>query len=271
MPGSNPFVPIECKTCPMPSLTVLRAIVLVASVTLSAHAYAADAATSAPTGSHATEIAVLKAQLETTRQFQDSFMSMGLWTLTGVITAALALGVFGWYTSKTNYERDREALQREAKALREATESALKDGIQRAAKTLEDALVARQTAIQQAVEKVVQAKINGLLATIGSLADEVFELKSAALEAEADAAVVKKNFGSAVRQYGQLLGLQTKAGFDEYEAADILDKLRSVVKVSGTKLDAETVNNVVETLLRLPTRHHAASEPLIKDLKRCLQ
>ena len=252
-------------------MTLLRAFVFLASVILAAHAHAADAPASAPTALQTTETAVLKAQLETMRQFQDSFMSMGQWTLGGVIAAALALGVFGWHTSKANYERDRDALQREAQALRDATHSALKNGIQQAAKNLDDALGARQTAIQQAVEKVVQARVNGLLATIGSLEDEVLELKAAALEAEADAAVVKKNFGWAVRQYGQLLVLQTKAGTDEYEAADILDKLRSIVKVPGTSLDAETVNNVVEALLRLPKRHHAASEPLIEDLKRCLQ
>ena len=247
------------------------AVALILLATLAAFTNAADAPASAPTGSNVTETAILKAQLETTRQFQDSFISMGQWTLTGVITVSLALAGFGWYTSKKNYDRDRDSLQREANALRDILDSALKTGIQQTGKALEDALTARQTAIQIAIEKVVQARINGFSATISNLEYEVLELKSTALESEADAAAIKKNYGWAVRLYGQLLALQTKGDIDEYEAPGILDKIRSIVKAPGTRLDAETVNTTVEALSGLPRRHQAACEQLIEDLKRCLQ
>lgn len=234
-------------------------------------AFGAEPAASAASSAQVAEIAVLKAQLEVMRQMQESFLSMAQWTLGTAIAVAFALAAFGWHTNKTNYERDREALQADAKALRESLEAMLKERLHEAQGVMEKALMARQAAIQGAVEKSIQGKFESLTSRINSVSNDVHELQAEAMEKEADEAAGKQIYGWAVFQYSRVLDLYVKRETDEYEAADILDKLLKIVRTPGVNLDAETVNTAVETLQRLPKRHHAACEPLIAGLKRCLR
>ena len=246
---------------------LLWLILLAATVTV----LAAEPASAPASAAQAAEIAVLKAQLDVMRQMQDSFLSMAQWALGTAVAVGLALAAFGWHTNKTNYERDREALQSEAKALRDSLAATLKEGLREAQSAVDQSLAARQTAIQAAVEKANQAKLDAQAAKLNGVRDDVYQIQAESMEKEADESVTKAMYGWAVYKYGQVLDLYVTRHTDEYEAADILDKLLKIVRTQGVSLDADTVNTAVETLQRLPKRHHAACEPLISGLKRCLR
>lgn len=249
----------------------IQSLILLAALTMVIpNASATEKAANSQTTNQASEIAILKAQLDTTRQMQDSFLSMAQWTLGSAIVVALALAVFGWHTNKINYDRDREAIQSESKSVRESLNIAVREGLHESSLSLENTLSKRQNEIQQAVERVLQGKINALSSTISSVKDDVLGIQAEFIEKEANDAVDKKRFGWAVYQYGLLLDIYVKRNTDHYEASDVLDKLFKIVRTPSISLDADTVNKIVTTLQRLPKSHHAACEPLISELKECL-
>lgn len=233
-------------------------------------AFAAEPASAPASAVQATEISVLKAQLDVMRQMQDSFLSMVQWALGTAVAVGLALAAFGWHTNKTNYERDREALQSEGKAIRDSLAATLKDGMRDAQTAVDKSLAARQAAIQAGVEKTIQARLDAQAAKLNAVTDDVYQIQAESMEKEADESVTKGMYGWAVYKYVQVLDLYVTRDTDEYETADILDKLLKIVRTQGVSLDADKVNTAVETLQRLPKRHHAACEPLISGLKRCL-
>jgi hypothetical protein len=232
-----------------------------------------DAAAQAGTAASApsSELAVLRAQLETTRQFQDSFMNMVQWTLGSAIAVALALAGFGWYTNRANYDRDRRALEQEAETLKASIAATVSTEVMKVAQSLESTMTARQLFIQQAVEKTFQPKLTAISEQAKNLKGEVFDLKASSLEREAEEAREKENYKWAIYKYCELLDLCVARDTDFYEAADALDSIRDIVRRPNLVMDSDTVNSTVETLKRLPAKHHAACEPLIEALKRSLR
>ena len=59
-------------------------------------AFAQNNAPSVP----ASEVALLRSQLETMRFFHDSFMSLAIWALATAVAIVLALTVFSWFTNE---------------------------------------------------------------------------------------------------------------------------------------------------------------------------
>lgn len=218
----------------------------------------------------ALDVAVLKAQLETTRHFQDSFMSMAQWTLGTAIAVAFALAAFSWFSNKATYERDRDAIRQEAKALQENLHAAMLQQVNQAKQQLEESLNSRQTALQQTVEKAIQPKLDKLQSSVKDAVDGVLELRTDLSIQEADDAVAKKKYTWAIYKYCQALENYVKLNTDFYEAADVLDKISNILKISDLSLDADTVSSSVATLQLLPKQHHPVTEALIARFKKAL-
>lgn len=229
-----------------------------------------SAASTAPPNTPATEVAVLKAQLETIRQYQDRFISMAQWSLGTVIGLALALAAFSWYNNKTSYERDRDVLRQESKLLSEEVRAALLEEVRRASRDLDSGLEKRQSTIQNAIEKNLESKTEKLGSRMARLNDDLLELKSDAVEREAKESEETGAYRWAIYKYCELLDLSVKRQTDSYEAGDTLDAMRKILDKPGIALDADSVTDAVEALKRLPPRYHAAAEGLIQRLKRGL-
>lgn len=138
------------------------------------------------------EIAVLKAQLETTRQFQDSFVSMGQWALGVAVVVALALVAFSWFSNKATYERHRQALRDKAASLRASMGDAMASQVKLAAAELDQTLAAREASIQAAAVSALQPKVIALSVKVRQIERGIRELKLSAelkdaAEAEASA------------------------------------------------------------------------------------
>jgi hypothetical protein len=59
------------------------------------------------------DVAVLQAQLETIREYNDRLLSTVHWSLGTVAGVAVLLVGFSWFTNNRSYERDKEALNKE--------------------------------------------------------------------------------------------------------------------------------------------------------------
>lgn len=70
------------------------------------------------------EVAVLRAQLETSERYQDRLINTVYWALGTLCAVFLALIGFGWFANFRIYDRDRAALSKE---LREAVQAELLD------------------------------------------------------------------------------------------------------------------------------------------------
>lgn len=63
-----------------------------------------------------TELAVVRAQLEDNRKFQDQLLATVYWSLGTLATVAVLLTGFGWFANTKMYERDKAALERDLRA-----------------------------------------------------------------------------------------------------------------------------------------------------------
>jgi len=241
----------------------LSAVLMLACVEVCAQAAGAASSPSA-------EVQVLKAQLESMRSFHDSFVSMAQWALGTAIAVVLSLAVFSWFTSKTNYERDRDLLKQQAQSLKDEIALQLQKELLESRKALEATLTTKQAAIQKAVEAAVNPKIQAAQSAAKDANDLALELKADAEFNEAKTAQKEKRYAWAVYKYCQALEIYVKRETDFYEASDALDAINEILKTPGVSMDADTVSSAVEVLQRLPKQHHAATESLIARLKRAL-
>lgn len=216
------------------------------------------------------EVQILKAQLESMRLFHDSFVSMAQWALGTAIAVVLSLAVFSWFTSKTNYERDRDLLKQQAQSLKDEIAIQLQKELLESRQALEAGLVTRQATIQKAVEAAINPKIQAAHLAAQEANDLARELKADAEFNEAKVAQKDKRYEWAVYKYCLALEIYVKRQTDFYQASDALDAINEILKTPGVSMDTDTVTSAVETLQRLPKQHHAVTESLITRLKKAL-
>lgn len=237
-------------------------------VSLEASAQASGAASAVPSNTASNvEVQVLRAQLESMRFFHDSFISMAQWALGTAVAVILSLAVFGWFTNKASYERERDLLKQQAHQLKDEVMNLLQMRVIESRKELEAALNTRQAAIQKAVETAIQPKISAVQSAVKDANDAALELKADAALKEAKEAQGSKRHAWAIYKYCQALEIYVQRKTDFYEASDALDAINEILKTPGLTLDADAVSGAVESLQRLPKQHHAVTESLIKRLK----
>lgn len=207
------------------------------------------------------EVEVLKAQIDTMKSYQEQFVSVITWSLGAVLTMAFGLAAFNWYSSRTSYDRDLQALRHENKALHAELRSLLQRETEQAAKHLLEQFGTKQAEIQSALTKALDSK----LSEIGT---NVLNLEYNFTEFEADEALKGKKYSWAIYKYCQLLEMSVRQGSDHYRVGDILDEIGKVLDKPETSLTADNVTDAVEMLRRLPTRYRTAAENLIPRITR---
>jgi hypothetical protein len=233
----------------------------------------AAAAASSVTAADASslEIAVLRAQIETTRQFQDNFISMAQWTLGTAIVVALAIGGFAWYTNKSNYDRDRESLAREVKALGTELRAEIQSHIGEQAQKLERNLDAREKALTEGLAKAIDAKLDAKLSAVRrqlrDVARDLHVLQESALKYEVQKWIDKGVQTNALRKLADLLEHQIKRGAAEYFISQTLEQIMTLAKDNKGSIGADTFAKVNEAIDKLPKGLRAGSEPIVARLK----
>jgi hypothetical protein len=66
------------------------------------------------TDSNSLEIAILEAELQASRRYEDRFFQLILWSLTTLFGLAVLIAGFSWYANTRQYDRDLDALRVEA-------------------------------------------------------------------------------------------------------------------------------------------------------------
>ena len=223
-------------------------------------------AASAPT----TEIAVLRAQLQVTQSFHDSFVTMAVLALSTAIAITLALAAFSWFTSKANYERDRDLLREQTKLIRDETKVALREHLAELRSELEAALTAREVAIRSAVKKDLDAKVAAIARVAEEAKEIAIDLQAVAKLAEAQHSVERKMYGWAIYLYCQALELYAKIDADIDEAGEVFDKINAIVALPSVMIKSDNLSSSVAILQALPRRHSTIVEALIPRLKALL-
>lgn len=216
------------------------------------------------------EVTALKAQVATMREYQDRFLDIVQWSLGTVVTITIGLLAFGWYTNKTTYDRDRDALRQERDSLRHELRALVSDEIRRVSQELETAASAAEKPLQERLEKSFASKLSRYDSRLDSITGDILTLQASNVEREAMEAMQKKRYNWAIYKYCDALELSVKRQADHYEVPDILDAIKQALQSPGLKLDADDITRMVEILGRLPTRYQAAAENLI-ELAKSLQ
>ena len=216
------------------------------------------------------EIAVLKAQLETTKQFQESFISMAQWTLGAAVAIALAMGAYAWHTNKTNYDRDRESLSREIKALSAELRTEVQLDLAKHLKTLEDGLSSREKDITATVTKAAEIRIAVLKEKLSEMNSSLLDLQESELSRQAQHWTDTGVHSNALSTLAELLELQTKRDLGEYFLSDTLERMMKLSSDQSKKVGADTISNVVAAIEKLPKTLRSAADPIVEKLKKKL-
>lgn len=240
-------------------------ILLIAPVVVCAQV---AAPATAPLSNQAEELRVLKAQLSTTQEYQDQFISMVQWSLGAVLAMALGLAAFNWYSSKASYERDIASLRQENNALHAELSALIKAETEASSRRLIEALSERQADIQAAVAEALDPKLANHSSDISELRGNVLDLRYDLTEREAEDAVRDKSYAWAIYKYVDLLDISVKNGSHRYQVGDILDEIRELLDNPATSLSADHVTRAVEGLKRLPQRYQSAAQNLIPRINR---
>lgn len=214
------------------------------------------------------ELKVLRAQIATTQDYQDQFISMVQWSLGAVLAMALGLAAFNWYTSKVSYERDIQSLRQENRALHAELTALIRTETEAFAKRLVDGLSERQSAIQDALSKIMDKRVAEQSGEISELKRSVLELRFNLTEAEAEEATRDKRYAWAIYKFCELLQISVEQGSDYYQVGDILDAISKLLDNPAIALSADDVTQTVESLKRLPQRYQVAAQNLIPRINR---
>lgn len=247
----------------------LRLLAVVALFLAAAYSSAQPAAPqpAASGNAQATEVAVLRAQLETTKQFHDSYMTVTVSALGTAIAIVLALAAFSWFTSKSNYERDRAFLEEKVAALRRELDTLVQERTSQLQKELADSLDARQAGIQKAVEASTAPKITALSAKVEKVRSTALDLQIGNQLETAKRSVAAHLYDYAITEYCEAIRLHVERGSDSYMAGDIFDKIHAVLKMPDVKMSADNLTDAVGILEALPKEHRHLAEQLVQRLK----
>lgn len=233
---------------------------------------ASSASASAPVAAAAAaaEIAALRAQIETTKQFQDSFITMAQWALGTAVAVALALSVFAWQSNKTTYERDRESLAREAKNLAAELRTELQTQIAERSKEVVDSLGTKEKSIADALSKTLDARIALVKGKLSDIEDDIQELQEKDLAQQAQMWTDKDVQSNALAVLAELLVHQIKRESGEYFLSETLNKILEISKDSSKSIGADTYAAVNDAIEKLPRGLRGACDPILANLKRKL-
>lgn len=217
------------------------------------------------------EILLLKAQLQTIREYEQQFLSVVLWSLGSIIALAVGLAAFNWYSSKISYERELEALSRENRGFQSELKALLQHEVDEKSSALIERLDSRQSAIESTVKKSLEKQLGELSSRIGDLKKSLVDLEYNDTERQAEAALTEKRYSWAIYKYAELILVSIRQGSDHYQATEIIDRIREILDKNNPSLSASDVSHAIESLKKLSGSLSAPAEGLIDVINRHYQ
>jgi len=170
------------------------------------------------------EIAVLRGQLETMRQYDQRLLTTVYWSLGGLLTVAVLLIGFGWYANFRVYERDKAALsdalrldfENKVSIIQKELQATTAEGIDRAEK-----------AAVSAAESAARALRSELSNQLSRVNKTIHKIQYDLLRREAEEWIQKKVPKNVLRTYGQML--DTSLHLDAFWVSQALDGMHSAL------------------------------------------
>jgi len=199
------------------------------------------AATNTPTPP-LVEADLLRAQLETMRDYDQRLIETVYWALG--VTAALAVLVagFSWFSNLRLYQRDRDALRDQVRSLSQSATATISE-----ANTRE--LHAIREAVEVTVGKEVSSKTGQFESVLESLRSEISELRVVNHRLEAKLWEAEPVYANAFLEYTNALSAAVEADFTGYYP----ELLTSIIRVLGktksvTSWDSSRLNPILSRL-----------------------
>lgn len=202
------------------------------------------------------EVAVLRAQLELMREYDQRLLSTVYWSLGGLVTIATILIGFGWFANFRVYERDRNVLAQE---LRSMIQNELREMSQRVERDIENRFKASEERTKERVASATEAlesKVDGEFRNLNhEILNSQYELK----HLEADKWMAKAVYSNALRAYCGMMQLSLRIGY-QWRVAKTLDYIHDVLmsmrdQGKGRSLDADDIRAVTTLLDSIPKEH----------------
>lgn len=209
------------------------------------------------------EVVALRAQVETMKDYQEQFVEVVLWSLGGVVALVLALLAFSFFSSKTNYDRDRRFLEQERKNIEEEIQAKMRHEFVELSEKISLLVSEREDLIKGKIEGSVLSRIGNISSRLDDLKDDVLDLRYDALKREAEEGERSNQIGWAIYKYRQMLEISITRGFD-FQFSDLLDSIKKCLSSSSLKVDSDELSELSSVLKRLPPKYGVASEHLIE-------
>jgi hypothetical protein len=208
-------------------------------------------------------LAVLVAQMEVVKSYQDTFVSIVLWSLGSVLAMALGLAAFNWYSSRVIYERDIQALRHENQAVVRVIEAELKGEFSEFFQSLEKSLSSSVDAMEKDVEGRLNGSLNSQSLKIESLKKRIVDLEFEVTKIKAESALKENRLSWAIYQYLDLLLISVEQGSCHYEAGDILDVISEILDLDDASIPSEYVTKAIDVFDSLPQGYRVVGERLL--------
>lgn len=217
------------------------------------------------------EVAVLRAQLETQRQYDERLVNTVYWGLGAAITLAFGLSGFGVFYTVRQSDREKTALQAELSATLRDQISQIKADLstettktrqatvkwsEEMKKTLTDALENGKVAAEVAVRTAVNTQIKRLNATIDNLTYDVLRLEFEQEQEKAQNEGAGSYPGYALSRLVRMGKLAVKlvqvaSYMDDTFVPPVLDGIDQILR-SGYRPDANDAAEIAAVLDQLP-------------------
>lgn len=252
-------------------MTGILASVLLSSCISTARApIAVDTPTVTASGQGQAEIEarILRAQLETARQYDQRLVETVYWGLGTVVTIAIALVGFGAFANLRLYERDKASLREE---LRREN----KDEIGRIERSLREGAAGLQKTLQRTTNEAARGATESAVA---KLTTDLDNLRFTMLLHQYDFARQRVLYWRDTRAPSNVLSEYAEMGLlairmgklagapDEFRINDVLDGILGQLTV-GTKANSGQVKSITEFLNELPDSYAQNKEMILPYLR----
>jgi len=211
------------------------------------------------------EIVVLKAQVETMREFIHHILATVYWSLASVVVIAVVLVGFGWFTNYKLHERELTSLRQELMNSLESRVNAFSSDFTKKSQLSIEQLTAQS--VNAATRKIEQS-ISSVRRELESCRQSISQLRIESLNAEARYWELKNIPANVFFANLRMLKLAIGTKSDT-EIGSALESMRHVLE-GGTSLYHVHIPMVVELMNSLPDKYSPQAEALrfaLKDVK----
>jgi hypothetical protein len=206
------------------------------------------------------EAKVLRAQLQTMRDYDERLVATVYWSLGTVTALFLALIGFNWWSNTRSYQRDKDALRQELKGLQEQHLARLETQIGEAISKRIDEV--RTEAVM--ASKAVAAELGS---QIGQTANDVVRLDMTIEIMEGADWERRGVITNALRSCCKCLRMQIQHPVLSWRLSRSLDVMDRLLRNPDLAIDANQRGEITRVLKELPAEHTPSQERLMTLLR----